>query len=98
MHNGGLLAKVRKALKERVLNAEMCHHLNQEPEGESDSPPQRPQMQGGGLGGAMALTARRYRQGRFGPRLLEGSAWNRIVPFFAFFFELLLCTAMRLVE
>ena len=97
--NGDLLAEMRKALAERVLDAEMSHHLDQEPEQESGSHRNGHNRKRVATGsGAMELAVPCDRQGRFEPQLAEKSAWDRIVQFIAFLFELPWYAGMELVE
>ena len=70
--NGDLLAEMRKALAERVLDAEMAHHLEQAAERESGNHRNghnRKRVTTGS--GAMELAVPRDRQGSFEPRLVE---------------------------
>ena len=68
--NGELLADLRKAVAERALNAEMDHHLAQEPEsGNHRNGHNRKRV--ATESGAMELAVPRDRLGRFEPELVE---------------------------
>ena len=73
--NGELLAEMRKALAERVLDAEMDHHLAQEAERESGNHRNgHNRKRVTTENGAMELAVPRDRQGHFAPRLVEKHA------------------------
>ena len=70
--NGELLAEMRKALAERVLDAEMAHHLEQAPERESGNHRNgHNRKRVTTESGAMELAVPRDRLGHFEPQLVE---------------------------